>query len=91
MADTEQEFALGYVDKRRNKKGQDLSATGKMITDNTTSVLNTGGSVGALRTRLAAQDATYFTATRLNQMTKNDMVYALRVRDELGTASNGSI
>lgn len=35
-------------------------------------------SVGALRTALAAANGAYYTATKLNQMTVNDMVFALR-------------
>lgn len=38
-------------------------------------------SINALRTRLAAIDAGYYTAARLNTMTYNDMVYAVRVAD----------
>lgn len=38
------------------------------------------GSIAGMRTRLAAIDGTYFTAARLDLMTENDMVYALRVR-----------
>ena len=36
------------------------------------------GTVSTLRTRLAAIDGTYYTTARLNQMSKNDMVFALR-------------
>ena len=38
-------------------------------------------SIDALRTRLAAIDAGYYTAARLNTMTYNDMVYAVRRND----------
>lgn len=38
-------------------------------------------SVSALRTRLAAIDGTYYTAARLNTLTYNDMVYAVRLND----------
>ena len=31
-----------------------------------------------MRTRLAALNGAYYTAARLNNMTRNDMVYALR-------------
>lgn len=40
------------------------------------------GSVNALRTRLAAANGAYYTTGRLNQMSKNDMVYALRTIDD---------
>jgi hypothetical protein len=38
-------------------------------------------SIANLRARLAAVNGTYFTATRLNAMTFNDLVYALRLAD----------
>lgn len=91
MADSEQEFPGGYVDKRRNNKGQDLGAVNKRITANTTNISQNDVSVGALRTRLAAINAVYYNAARLNQMNKNDMVYAIRMTDELGIAAAGSI
>lgn len=43
------------------------------------------GSVSALRTRLAAIDATFYTAARLNTMTYNDCVYAVRLADAANT------
>lgn len=50
-----------------------------------TSNLGTPGnyaSISALRTRLAAIDAAYYTSARLDQMTVNDMVYAVRLADD---------
>lgn len=41
--------------------------------------------LAAMRTRLAAIDAGYYTAARLNNMTFNDMVYAIRVADSAST------
>lgn len=41
-------------------------------------------SVNALRTRLTAINAGYYTTARLNQMTKNDMEYAVRQADDAG-------
>ncbi len=38
-------------------------------------------SITALRARLAAIDAGFYTEARLNAMTYNDMVYAVRVND----------
>jgi hypothetical protein len=64
--------AGGFVDKRRGR-GQAAS------------VLATAGnyaSDGAMETRLAAANGTYFTAARLNQMTANDKIYALRTIDD---------
>ena len=37
--------------------------------------------IDAMRTRLAAIDGTYYTAARLNQMSYNDMMYAIRLAD----------
>lgn len=42
-------------------------------------------SVSAMRTRLAAINGTYYTSARLDQMTVNDMVYAIRVNDDATT------
>jgi hypothetical protein len=42
------------------------------------------GSVSALRTKLAADNAGFYTAARLNQMSKNDMVYAERTIADAG-------
>lgn len=41
--------------------------------------------IDAMRTRLAAIDAGFYTARRLNSMTVNDMKYAIRVADHAGT------
>jgi hypothetical protein len=42
-------------------------------------------SVGSLRSRLAAANGTYYTAAKLDQMTVNDMVFALRSIDDKTT------
>lgn len=39
--------------------------------------------VTAMRARLTAISGTTYTAARLNTMTKNDMLYALRMSDDL--------
>lgn len=72
MANKENEFQSGFVDKRRTATTTD---TGLGAPVNYTSV-------SALRTRLAAINGAYFTSARLDQMTKNDMVYALRLADD---------
>lgn len=72
MADLETEFTLGYVDRRRTQ-----ATTGRVGNEGANYL-----SVNDLRTRLAAINAAYFTAARLNQMTKNDMVYAVRLADD---------
>lgn len=38
-------------------------------------------SIATLRTRLGVIDAGYYTAGQLNRMTRNDMVYAVRLND----------
>lgn len=38
--------------------------------------------VAALRARLTAINAAYYTTGRLNDMTENDMVYAVRLNDD---------
>ena len=41
--------------------------------------------VTKLRTRLTAINGTYFTTAKLNTMTKNDMIYAVRLADDANT------
>ena len=66
--------------------GNVLGVTDKRSTQgNTTSPLGTEANyadVAALRTRLAAAAGATYTAAVLEQMTVNDMVYALRVLDD---------
>lgn len=73
MANKENDFeGLGFVDKRRT------------ATSTTTEVGTPANylSVGALRTRLAAVNGSLYTSAMLDRMTKNDMVYALRLADD---------
>ena len=74
MADTDTENVFGVVDKRRNNKGQN---TAQLLT-----TPNNYDDVDSLRTRLTAISSTTFTTARLNGMTKNDMVYAVRLSDD---------
>lgn len=74
MADTEQENILGVTDRRRTQAQADLP--GNLTTDARYM------SVSDLRTRLTAIDAAYYTSTKLNEMTKNDMVFAVRSADD---------
>lgn len=39
----------------------------------------------AIRARLAAINAAYYTATRLNSLTQNDCLYAIRLNDSPAT------
>lgn len=76
MADSERENGPGFVDVRYDNKANTGSLAGTPH-----SGVNYND-VADLRTRLAAANGAYFTAARLNGMTKNDMVYALRVIDD---------
>lgn len=71
MADLDINNPLGVTDKRAGR-----GSTGA----NTLAEYANMGSVAAMKTRLQAIDATYFTTARLNNMTENDLVYALRLR-----------
>jgi len=72
MANIETENIWGYVDKRETPASQ---------TDNLTTPANFAD-VSSLRARLTAINSTTYTTARLDKMTKNDMVYAVRVSDE---------
>lgn len=72
MANLERENELGFVDIRRTQSS-------------TSGVLGTFSNyqdVATLRSRLSTIDAAYYTATMLDSMTKNDMVYAVRLNDD---------
>lgn len=45
-------------------------------------------SITAMRTRLAAANGTYYTAARMDQLTANDMIYALRSIDDKTTIAD---
>lgn len=65
---------LGFVNKTKITQGNTLGlATPLNYT-----------SISSMRTRLAAASA-YYTATVLDNMSVNDMVYALRTLDDPGT------
>jgi hypothetical protein len=70
MANTDTANVLGFVDKRKSGGGLPVTTPANFT------------SVSAARTRLAAIDGTYYTSARLDQMTLNDMVYAIRTADE---------
>lgn len=77
LADVENEFEMGYVDTRRHNKGQETGATNKGFAAQT-GLSQDRVSVAALRSFLSTANAAYYTTARLNQMTKNDMMYANR-------------
>lgn len=73
MADTDREFDI------TSKSAVQGTATNPLA-----SPVNYA-STGALRTRLTAINSGYFTAARMNNMTKNDMDYAVRLSDDAST------
>lgn len=74
MAQNELGNITGTVDKRQTSKAG--SASSSLSTPANYADIN------AMKTRLAAINAGYYTAARLNQMSKNDMIYALRKADD---------
>ena len=61
------------------KKG---SRAGSATHGNAALVYTNGADVNTLRTRLKAISATTYTDKVLDDMTKNDMLYAIRVNDD---------
>lgn len=72
MAQLETRNVLGVKDKRR---GRGVTTTGLTTPANLVSV-------DAMRTRLKVVNATLYTDAYLDKMTRNDMVYAVRLADE---------
>lgn len=67
---------ITVIDKRKSTAANRVVATQMLATP-----LNYS-SISALRTRLAAANGALFTAARLDAMTLNDMIYALRTIDD---------
>lgn len=65
---------VGFVDKRLGRGG-----TGATVV---TGIANMQ-SISTMKARLTAINATSYSPARLAQMTENDMVYALRLNDDL--------
>lgn len=70
MADLDISNPVGITDKRRGRGQTGAHEMAEIANTNT---------VSTLKTRLTAISATKYTAARLNSMTKNDMLYALRL------------
>ncbi len=66
--------SVAIVDRRRSTNGP-TSATSIATPANY-------ASISAMRSRLTTLNGSYFTAARLDAMTANDMVYALRLADD---------
>lgn len=47
--------------------------------------IDNADNISVMKTRLGVIDGTFYTAARLNTMTYNDMVYAIRVSDNATT------
>jgi hypothetical protein len=76
MANYDTDTNFGFPDKRK---------VGRITTASVASNLATPGNYGGistLRTRLAAANGAYYTTARLDQMSENDMAYALRTIDD---------
>lgn len=69
MANAQVDSPHNFVDKRRGRvfTGADPNAEAATMAN-----------IPAMRTRLAAINASYYTNARLDAMTENDMIYALR-------------
>lgn len=72
MANVERENLLGFIDKRTTPTITELPYTEVDYSD-----------VNSLRTRLSTLNAAYYTTARLDALTKNDMVWALRQIDDV--------
>ena len=70
MAEFDIGNSAGFVDKRQGEGTSGAS----VVTE-----LANYDSIYLMRTRLAALNAAYYTAARMNSMTKNDLIYALRL------------
>lgn len=70
MADNDINNPLGVVDRRAGRGVIGSNVLGAIV-DLT--------SISAMRARLTAINPTSFTSARLNTMTENDMLYAIRV------------
>ena len=74
MAQNDLDPLPGFVDKRRATRAG--SASNNITTDANFS------DIAGMRTRLTAISATAYSAANLDKMTRNDMMYALRLADE---------
>lgn len=68
----------------------DINFVAKNNADGTTGTADVAtpanyASISAMRTRLAAISGSYYTSALLDQMSVNDMVYAIRSNDDSGT------
>ncbi len=79
MADTQVGNVHGIAGRGgRNINGGDDAQAGFNLTGNALSI-------SSMRTRLTAINAGYYTAAKLNNLSYNDMIYAIRQNDAPGT------
>ena len=75
MAEYDNEPNQGFADKRKVGRVTSVNASNLATPANYTSI-------SAKRTRLGVINAGYYTTARLNQMTENDMDFAIRLADD---------
>lgn len=86
MADQQIGNLHGYAAVSIGGAGNKTNLSGNTGTDPKAGQFDTDyASIAAMRTRLAAISAGYYTAARLNTLTYNDMVYAIRQNDSPDT------
>ena len=71
-------FNVGNRQKVVDKRAGRGTTTSPLTTTDTN-----GRDITTMRARLTTISATTYTAARLNAMTENDMIYALRMNDDL--------
>jgi hypothetical protein len=77
---------LSWVNKQRTGQGANNSSGDSLVANDTAY-----SSIADMRTALAAANAGYYTTAKLDQMTHNDMIYALRIELDGGTGTAGVI
>ena len=80
MAAVDIENVVGYVDKRRTK--DDVGGTAGKTWAATSAYADVPASLTTLRARLTTINSSYYTAARMDTMTRNDLVYAARLSDD---------
>lgn len=76
MADAQVRNILGQVDKRQGRSTQSTQVTNTLV--------NNVKDIASMRARLTAINPTSYTTARLDTMTANDMLYAIRLNDDAG-------
>jgi len=83
MADSDIDSGVaGFVDKRYTQGSQTKGLSGSGSANTAAATPSNYLGVNNLIGRLQGANGTYFTTAMLNSMTRNDMVYALRLIDD---------